>query len=80
MRIIDADALSNELFKRHVHDGEELVPMLYYDDAVKVVENAPTIDAIPVEWLRKWPKDLREGAYVRDILQDWQKEQEVHDA
>ena len=38
---------------------------------------SPTIDAIPVEWLRKWPKDLREGAYVRDILMDWQKEQEA---
>lgn len=35
------------------------------------------VDAIPVEWLRKWPKDLREGAYVRDILQDWQKKQEA---
>ena len=43
------------------------------------VANALTIDAIPVEWLRKWPKDLREGAYVRDILMDWQKEQEAHD-
>lgn len=41
------------------------------------VANAPTIAAIPVEWLRKWPKDLREGAYVRDILTDWQKEQEA---
>ena len=38
-------------------------------------ENAPTIDAVPVEWLRKWPKSLRDGAYVRDILRDWQKEQ-----
>ena len=35
------------------------------------------VDAVPVEWLRKWPKDLREGAYVRDILHDWQKEQEA---
>ena len=77
MRLIDADALPNELFKKHVHDEEELEPMLYFEDAVKVVENAPTIDAIPVEWLRKWPKSLREGAYVRDILTDWQKEQEA---
>lgn len=50
-RLIDADALPNELFKKHVHDGEELEPMLYFEDAVKVVDNAPTIDAIPVEWL-----------------------------
>ena len=41
------------------------------------VLDIPAVDAIPVEWLRKWPKDLREGAYVRDILRDWQKEQEA---
>jgi len=35
------------------------------------------VDAVPVEWLRKWPKDLREGAYIRDILRDWQREQEA---
>lgn len=46
-------------------------------DAINAVEEVNTVDAIPVEWLRKWPKDLREGAYVRDILKDWQKEQEA---
>jgi hypothetical protein len=51
VRLIDADALPNELFKKHVHDGEELEPMLYFEDAVKVVENAPTIAAIPMDWM-----------------------------
>lgn len=46
-------------------------------ESIQVIKELPTIDAIPVEWLRKWPKDLREGAYVRDILHDWQKEQEA---
>lgn len=46
-------------------------------DAINAVEDVNVVDAIPVEWLRKWPKDLREGAYVRDILRDWQKEQEA---
>ena len=46
-------------------------------ECLEDIDNAPTIDAIPVEWLRKWPKDLREGAYVRDILTDWQQEQEA---
>ena len=78
-RLIDADTLPSALFQKHVHVEEALEPMLYFEDAVKVVENAPIIDAIPVEWLRKWPKDLREGAYVRDILMDWQKEQEAQD-
>lgn len=47
-------------------------------DAINAVEEVNAVDAVPVEWLRKWPKSLREGAYVRDILKDWQKEQEAH--
>lgn len=46
-------------------------------DCWRTIKELPAVDAIPVEWLRKWPKDLREGAYVRDILRDWQKEQEA---
>lgn len=66
MRLIDADALDDEL---GASDEDIYIHHM--------LEDAPTIDAIPVEWLRKWPKDLREGAYVRDILRDWQKEQEA---
>ena len=50
-RMIDADALKDALFQKHVHDGEELEPMLYLDDAMKVVDEAPTIAAIPMDWL-----------------------------
>ena len=83
MRVIDADALPNELFKKHVHDGEELEPMLYFEDAVKVVENAPTIDAIPVEWMRDkmrgYASSLKstETAALVMVMQMWQKEQEA---
>lgn len=85
MRIIDADALPNELFKKHVHDGEKLEPMLYFEDAVKVVENAPTIDAIPVEWLREKIKEHTDEEGWQDYLansfglciEEWQKEQEA---
>lgn len=52
MRLIDADALKDALFQIHVHDGEELEPMLYYEDAVQVVDSAPTIDTTPV--VRGW--------------------------
>lgn len=81
MRLIDADALPNELFKKHVHDGEELEPMMYFEDAVKVVENAPTIDAIPVEWLKKVRKDASEGdsldVGIAEVFDMWEKEQEA---
>lgn len=45
------------------------------------IDNAPAVDAIPMEWLRK----KREGAiwqlaWVIDwLLSDWQKEQEAQD-
>lgn len=82
MRLVDADALPNELFKKHVHDCEELEPMMYFEDAVKVVENSPTIDAIPVEWLEAhktisiedWGE---EPVTVGAALMIWQKEQEA---
>ena len=51
--------------------------VIHWTGIKAMLEIQPTIDAIPVEWLRKWPKDLREGAYIRDILRDWHQEQEV---
>ena len=81
MRLIDADALKEKVKKYHDmedgHDGisEGREGALY--DTLIDIDNAPTIDAIPVEWLLKWIKTLQEGAYVRDIIHDWRKEQEA---
>jgi hypothetical protein len=52
------------------------------------IHNAPTIDAIPVEWLQKYtavgvtPRGDRltegnERLIIHRILNDWQKEQEA---
>lgn len=72
MRLIDADALLKNMLNY-------AAPEMVWDrgDIEHKINEMPTVDAIPVEWLRKWPKDLREGAYIRDILRDWQKEQEA---
>lgn len=84
-RLIDGDALPSALFQKHVHYEEELEPMLYFEDAVKVVENAPTIDAIPVEWLVNLKNEYaREGheqaeGDLMNLLLMWQKEQEAQD-
>ncbi len=72
-KLIDADAM----YKRYCVDKEGLDGIYDATDLPDMLASMPTIDAISVEWLRKWPKDLREGAYVRDILTDWQKEQEA---
>ena len=86
MRLIDADALPSALFQKHVHDEEELEPMLYFEDAVKVVENAPTIPAIPVEWLRGLmivyaninTSEYAAYAYcLNNVIEEWQKGQEA---
>lgn len=83
MRLIDADALPNELFKKHVHDGEELEPMIYFEDAVKVVENAPTIDAIPVEWLETVISKFKDAGrmdsveVVQSLIKAWRYEEEL---
>lgn len=87
MKLIDADALPSALFQKHVHDEEELEPMLYFEDAVKVVENVPTINAIPVEWLRGLMNILVTGdaleqgqaLFLSNVIEAWQKEQEAND-
>ena len=84
VRLVDADALPSALFQKHVHDEEELEPMLYFEDAVKVIENAPTIDAIPVEWLKARKTKYYEDwglvpVSVEEALTMWQKEQEAQD-
>jgi hypothetical protein len=68
--LIDADALRQEL--------------LYIEDIPTVTEfdidNAPTIAAIPVEWLVSWinrhPNDLR-CAWFASLEMEWRKEQET---
>ena len=53
--------------------------------ARKIIEDAPTIDAISVEWLKQWRDKLKGmGEYQRERAEDisfvlglWQKEQEA---
>lgn len=84
MALIDNNALReyykmNERCEECHWNNRDCSKPPYYSllDICKAIDEVPIVDAIPVEWLRKWPKSLREGAYVRDILTDWQKEQEA---
>lgn len=74
MRLIDADALNKELQKRVGSPTEE---KLY--EANLCIIDAPTIDAIPVEWLREKANgnDFVIGRAARFILRAWEKEQEA---
>lgn len=55
------------------------------DDVDKAILNAPTVDAIPIEWImwewrRNQPDDTQEDAWMRlgvlKMLRDWKKENE----
>ena len=75
MRLIDADKLRHELIM-----GYDLVGAKYTD-------LAETVEAIPIEWIKKWcnkehnRKSLEERLLKRygvlSMLEDWEKENEL---
>jgi hypothetical protein len=83
MRLIDADELNKELQQRVGSPTDE---KLY--EANLCIIDAPTIHAIPVEWLRGYTAvgvaptgdrltEGKERLIVHRILNEWQKEQEA---
>ena len=86
MRLIDADALSEYLDKRRTYevmDGRNKAYGKGVRDATKDIENAPTIDAIPVEWLREWQDEVGTinewWPIIERIIEVWQQEQEAQE-
>ena len=77
MRLVDADALNKTLQERV---GSPTDDRLY--EVNLCIIDAPTIDAIPVEWLKeqnnstKYYKTLQ-GQAVERVLELWEKEQEA---
>lgn len=81
-RLIDADALYNgtmkdeyfEYVERDNHGRESFA----YSCAMQRLAEAPTIDAIPVEWMVSWinrhPNDLR-CVWFASLEMEWRKEQ-----
>lgn len=93
MRLIDADALYNGAmkeeyfgFKAHDEDGRE---SFAYSCAMQRLAEAPTVPAIPVEWLQRrrdiylkayhagHESEIHTAAILNDTLMAWQKEQEA---
>lgn len=74
MRLIDADALmESATIHRSATSNESCVQ-------VDAIDDAPTVDAIPLEWLVSWinrhPNDLRCVWFV-SLEMEWRKEQEA---
>lgn len=74
MRLIDADALKQEC--RYIDD----IPTVTKRD----IDDAPTIDAIPVGWLREkrvthptTDAEILHNSVIRAVLVMWEREQEA---
>lgn len=72
MRLIDAEKLRHELIM-----GHDLVGAKYTD-------MADTVKAIPIEWIKRWNGEMPyseniifvKSLDVRQLLEDWEKENE----
>lgn len=85
MRPVDADELM------HIHKSETstIGKDWTVGDLATAIELAPTIPAIPVEWLEAQIRsytgdvsDIGKGARngtIKDLIRKWQKEQEAQD-
>lgn len=85
MRLIDADALKNSIDEHVylVHHGfnESEYGITQYG-IHQIIDDAPTIDAIPIEWIlnnERMPKEGKGRKAIMDMLEDWRKEHDTAD-
>lgn len=68
MRLIDADKLLENYSSEDMAIG-----------GTDIIKTAPTVDAIPIEWLNEWSKKYLEPVkeytdIIEDIMNDWREE------
>ena len=75
MRLIDADKL---IYSEYTDMFDE---QIVFDTVTKKrVDSMPTIEAIPIEWIKQWcnrSENTYSKADVVDMLTDWEKENEA---
>ena len=79
MRLIDADEIVKETW------GVVIKDMFHMDETVDVIsrkdiDNAPTVEAIPIEWIGKYSRgELSYSDYwaIIRLVGDWKKENEI---
>ncbi len=87
MKLIDVDAL-DDAFTALRWRGDELLHWgdrpnwcLIGEEVEKLIADAPTIDAIPVEWIIDRANDPERAPlyrrYAQMLYEEWQKEQEA---
>ena len=79
-RLIDADSILLSLDKRRTYELDAGRNKAYgkgVRDSIKDVENAPTVDAIPVEriisWSNKRYRETQMDVSIVDVLEAWQQ-------
>ena len=65
MRLIDADKLSYDI----TTEDEDYLTVTYDE-----IQDQPTVEAIPIEWLREWFKRRYKGRTYRDLIEEWESE------
>lgn len=99
MRLIDADALIEnleydaELDTRALDDADLLLgrdrELVQFDkdckqNTIDILKNAPTVDAVPVQWLydlaekKEEEKDTKLSLMIKGVVALWHMEQEKH--
>lgn len=69
-RLIDANALDwVDIEEEYGARTEEVVA------CEVLIEDAPTVDAIPVEWIERYMESVGRIGYVEVMLDDWKAEQ-----
>lgn len=81
MRLIDADVFKTEydnLITWVSHRAEKA----RLSDFVNDIQKQPTVKAIPIEWIKKWLNETEDDRIVcfdiRDMLADWEKENDYN--
>ena len=85
MKLIDADKLQRTegIFTYRFTDDLDIMSCCAY--RYEDVETAPTVNAIPIEWIEKWLEiciphyDYDRMTHIADVyemLEDWEKENE----
>lgn len=79
MRLIDAEPIEKAIAEWKERETNELLTMTIVDNVGTWITHAPTIEAIPIEWLIEYVR--KRNLDIRDILiiaDDWRKENETN--
>ena len=74
-RLIDANKAENNLYGFTRYTGIDEAP---YEYAETVISKLPTVEAIPIEWLKKCnDKYILCCTIIDDIIEEWKEQNEI---